>query len=148
MTELPQIGSCRCGALQLEVSKPPMMTAACHCRGCQKMSASAFSLTMMVPSDGIRVITGEPVTGGIKGPQLDHNMCRDCGTWMFTRITGIEAFVNVRPVMFDVPEWALPFIETMTTEKLDWAQTPARHSYEGFPPEQDFPMLLEDFARR
>ncbi|WP_226623819.1 GFA family protein [Alloyangia pacifica] len=148
MTELPQIGSCRCGTLQLEVSKPPMMTAACHCRGCQKMSASAFSLTMMVPPDGVRLIAGEAVKGGIKGPQLDHYMCPECGTWMFTRISGVDAFVNVRPILFDVPEWCLPFIETMTGEKLDWAQTPARHSYDGFPPETDFPMLRQDFARR
>ncbi|SDH30956.1 GFA family protein [Alloyangia pacifica] len=148
MTELPQIGRCRCGALEIEVGAPPMMTAACHCRGCQKMSASAFSLTMMVPTEGFRVVTGAPVKGGIKGPQLDHYMCPECGSWMFTRITGNEAFVNVRPIMFDVPEWCLPFIETMTSEKLGWAKTPAPHRYAGFPPEADFPMLLEGFAGR
>ncbi|WP_353473564.1 GFA family protein [Salipiger sp. H15] len=148
MTDLPQTGSCRCGATRIEVSAPPMMTAACHCRGCQKMSASAFSLTMMIPSEGIRVVSGDPVKGGIKGPQLDHYMCPECGSWMFTRITGLDLFVNVRPTMFDVPDWCVPFIETMTAEKLPWAATPAQHSYEGFPPEADFPMLLEGFTRR
>ena len=148
MTELPQIGRCRCGALEIEVSAPPMMTAACHCHGCQKMTASAFSLTMMVPNEGFRVVAGAPVKGGIKGPQLDHYMCPECGSWMFTRITGNEAFVNVRPIMFDVPEWCLPFIETMTSEKLDWATTPAVHSYPAFPPMEDFQSLMTEYAGR
>ncbi len=147
MTDLPQTGSCRCGALQVEVSKPPMMTAACHCRGCQKMSASAFSLTMMVPGDGFRVVSGTPVKGGIKGPDLDHYMCGDCQGWVFTRIVGVENFVNVRPSMFEVPDWCRPYIETMTVDRLDWATTAAAHHYKGFPPEADFPMLLEGYAK-
>ena len=50
---LPATGSCRCGRIQIRLTKPPIVTAACHCRGCQKMSASAFSLTAIVPADGL-----------------------------------------------------------------------------------------------
>ncbi|WP_417722460.1 GFA family protein [Salipiger sp.] len=146
METLPALGTCRCGATRIEVSVPPIMTAACHCSGCRKMASSAFSLTMMVPVAGFRVVEGAPVLGGIKGPQLDHYCCPDCLSWMFTRIAGIDAFLNVRPVMFDVPEWSEPFIETMCAERLDWATTPARHSYDGFPGEADFPALLAEYA--
>ncbi len=109
------------------------------------MSASAYSLTAMIPTEAFRVMAGEPERGGIKGPQLEHFFCPDCKTWMFTRVVGMN-FVNVRPTMFDDPRWSRPFIETMTAEKLPWAQTPARYRYEGFPPVEDFPRLMEEFA--
>lgn len=144
--DLPAVGRCRCGQLRIEVSAPPIMTAACHCRGCQRMSASAFSLTALVPGDAFRVVDGEPVKGGQHGPQLDHYFCPNCKSWMFTRVVGVESFVNVRPTMFDDLAWAHPFIETMTRDKLPWAETPARHSFDEFPPMEELPKLAEAFA--
>ena len=46
------------------------MTAACHCAGCQRMSASAFSLTAMVPA-ALAVTQGNTVAGGLRGPELE-----------------------------------------------------------------------------
>ena len=144
-SKLPLAGSCRCGKVTIEIGAPPIMTAACHCTGCQTMSGSAFSLTVMVPAAAFAVMRGEPVIGGLKGPQLHHNFCPDCMTWMFTRIEGLD-FVNVRPSVLDDRIWFAPFIETMTREKLAWACTPARHSYEGFPAMEELPALLAEFA--
>ena len=109
------------------------------------MSASAYSLTALIPVQAFRVVSGEPERGGIKGPQLEHFFCPDCKTWMFTRVVGMD-FVNVRPTMFDDPRWSRPFIETMTAEKLPWAVTPAKYSYERFPSAEDLPRLAEEFA--
>jgi hypothetical protein len=142
----PMTGACRCGAVRIELTAPPIMTAACHCRGCQRMSASAFSLTAMVPPAAFRVTAGETVRGGIKGPQLDHRFCPECMTWMFTRIAGVDDFLNLRSTMLDEPRWCTPFIETMTAEKLPWADTPAKHKYPGFPPPEDYGRLLAEFA--
>ena len=145
---LPSVGRCRCGQLRIEVSAPPLLTSACHCRGCQRMSASAYSLTATVPADSFRVTAGEVVRGGAKGPELEHFFCPNCLSWMFTKIVGFEGVVNVRSVMFDDPSWSEPFIETMTRDKLAWASTPARHSYEAFPPMEDLPELMTAFAGR
>lgn len=142
----PLSGTCRCGTVAFEISAPPVMTSACHCRGCQRMSASAFSLSAMVPSEGFRVVRGAPVLGGLKGPGQDHFFCPDCMTWMFTRFAVMADFVNVRSTMLDDPALSEPFMETMTSEKLPWATTPAQRSYEGFPAMEDIPGLMEDFA--
>lgn len=142
----PETGTCRCGKLVIEVAAPPLITAACHCRGCQRMSSSAYSLSAIFPADAFRVVAGTPVAGGVKGPQLDHSFCPDCMTWMFTRVIGMPEIVNVRPTMFDRPDWCDPFIETMTSARLPWARTPARHSYEAFPQMADFPALIQAFA--
>jgi hypothetical protein len=124
------------------------MTAACHCAGCQRMSASAFSLTAMIPGEAFEVTQGHPVVGGLHGPQLDHNFCPHCMTWMFTRIAGVDGFVNLRPTMLDDVSWFEPFIETCTAEKLPWAITPARHHFEGFPPMEIFASLMREFTEQ
>lgn len=58
------------------------------------MSASAYSLTAMIPTKAFRVINGELERGGIKGPELEHFFCADCKTWVFTRIIGSKSLTT------------------------------------------------------
>jgi hypothetical protein len=145
---LPIEGSCRCGRVRLRISAQPILTMACHCSGCQKMSASAYSLSAAVPAEGFEVIEGEPVIGGLHGPDAHHYHCPHCKSWMFTRPEGMDWFVNLRPTMLDDAKWFSPFIETYTSEKLPWATTPAVHSYETFPPFEAYEGLVKEFAEK
>lgn len=142
---LPADGGCLCGEVRMRVSASPVMTMACHCSGCQKLSASAFSLTAMIPSAGFEVIRGELAVGALHGAS-QYLYCQNCLNWLFTRPAGLDAFVNVRPTMFDVPAWATPFIETCTSEKLRWASTSARHSFEQYPPMDRYGSLMAEYA--
>ena len=144
---LPCEGGCRCGQVRLKISAPPLLTMACHCTGCQNMSASAYSLSAAIPSDGFEVTQGEPVIGGLRGAAR-HYFCASCMSWMFTRPEGVDFFVNLRPTMLDDPSWFAPFIETFTSEKLPWAATGAAHSYETFPPFEAFDGLIAEYAAR
>ncbi|GGH33714.1 Uncharacterized conserved protein [Cribrihabitans marinus] len=144
--DFPLTGSCRCGGVTIEVSAPPMLTAVCHCKGCQRMSSSAYSLTAIFPAPAFSVTGGTPVIAGAKGPEQHHYHCPDCMSWMFTRIESVDAIVNVRPTMFDDAAWVTPFIETMTRDKLPWVQVPARHSFEEFPSMDEFQALAAEFA--
>ncbi|MFB2550350.1 GFA family protein [Ensifer soli] len=145
MPNLPMEGGCRCGRVRLRISAPPLLTMACHCRGCQKMSSSAYSLSVAIPSDCFAVIDGEPVIGGLHG-ELRHFFCGHCMSWMFTRADVMAGFVNLRPTMLDETGWFTPFVETYTCEKLGFADTGARHSYERFPPFEDYGRLAQEFA--
>lgn len=138
-------GECRCGKLRIAANAPPIMTAACHCRGCQRMSSSAYSLTAMFPKSHFAVAEGAPVIGGLHGEHR-HFCCSHCKSWMFTEPHGLDQFVNVRPTMFDDVSWFVPFIETYTCEKLSWVKTPARHSFEKFPAMTQFAGLLAEYA--
>src|SRR6185437_11449420 len=62
--ESPSDGQCRCGDVRIRISARPILTMACHCKGCQRMSSSAFSLSAAVPTTGFEVIRGQPVLGG------------------------------------------------------------------------------------
>lgn len=142
--KLPWDGGCRCGAVRVRVTRPPLMAAACHCTGCQSMSASAYSLSLAIPADGFDVTEGEPVLGGLSRDV--HHFCPACMTWMFTRPLGMDWFVNLRPTMLDEHRWFVPFIETFTGEKLPWATTPARHSFETLPALDGFEPLIAEYA--
>jgi hypothetical protein len=109
------------------------------------MSASAFSLTVTVPSDGFAVTTGEPVIGGLHGPTR-HFFCSHCMSWMFTRPEGLDEFVNVRPSMLDEHRWFKPFMEVWTKAKLPWAATGAVESYETEPEFEDYPRLVKAYS--
>ncbi len=143
---LPWDGGCRCGRVRFRITAPPLLTMACHCTGCQRMSASAFSLSVAVPAAGFAVVTGTTVIGGIHDPHVHHHHCDHCKSWMFTRMDPDQGFVNVRATMLDDVRWFEPFIETWCSEALPWARTAARHRYEGFPPLEDYPRLTQAFA--
>jgi hypothetical protein len=143
--ELPWEGGCRCGRVRLKISAKPLLTMACHCTGCQRMSSSAYSLSAAIPAEGFEVTEGEPVIGGLHGDDARHYFCAHCMSWMFTRATGMEWFVNLRPTMLDDPAWFAPFIETHTREKLPWATTPARHSYPGLPELSEYETLIKEY---
>jgi hypothetical protein len=142
---LPMEGSCRCGRVRIRISAPPLLTMACHCTGCQKMSSSAYSLSAAIPAEGFEVIAGEPVVGGLHGASK-HMFCGYCMTWMFTRPEGLDWFVNVRATMLDDTSWFTPFVETRTSEGFAWAKTGAAHSYEKLPEMEAYEGLLKEYA--
>lgn len=142
-----QEGGCRCGQVRFRVRGRPILTMACHCTGCQRMTASAFSLSALHASDVFEVVQGDPVIGGLHGPTR-HFFCPHCMSWLFTRPEGLDDYVNVRATMLDDARDFTPFIETYTSEALPWAKTPAVHSFEKFPPMERYPELVKEYAER
>lgn len=144
--KLPWEGGCRCGAVR--VTLPPLLTSACHCTGCQKVSASAFSLTLSIASDGFEVLQGETTIGGIHGPQIHHHHCDRCKSWVFTHVDGLDFLVNLRATMLDDHGWLAPFVEVFTVEKLPWAETGAVHSFETQPALEGYQALIAHYQAR
>ena len=144
--KLPWSAACRCARIRMTVSEAPIITMACHCRGCQRMTASAFSLSMLVPASGFAVTDGEPVIGGLHG-ETRHFHCDYCKSWLFTRPHGMDGFVNVRATMLDDPSWFAPYAETSTAEALPWAKTGAKHSFPHLPPDDAWGPIVAEFAQ-
>ena len=142
-----QQGACRCGQVRFTVEGRPLLTMACHCTGCQRMTASAFSLSALFPAMRFEVTAGDPVIGGLHGPTR-HFFCPHCMSWLFTRPEGMDEFVNVRATMLDDAPLYRPFVETYTREALPWARTSAVRSYEKLPPMKQYPALLAEYAEQ
>lgn len=136
MPTLPLLGACLCGNVRINVNKMPLLTLACHCNDCQKLTASAFSLTVMVPADGI-TMTGEMERGGLKNAERNHHFCVCCKNFVYTQIKGAPERVNLRATLFDDLAWFTPFVELMRAEKRPWVRINATHRFERFPATSD-----------
>ena len=145
MSDAAREGGCRCGALRFRVTGKPVLTAACHCTGCQRMTGGAYSLTSAWPECKFELLSGEPVLGGLRG-ETRHHHCPSCLSWVYTRAEQLGPLVNVRTTMLDHPPQEPPFIEVYTDEALPYALTGAVHSFEQFPPMEQFQPLLSEFA--
>ena len=144
---LPIEGGCRCGRLRFRINARPLFTGICHCAGCQRMSASAFSTTVCVPESGFELLSGDPVIGGLHGDQIRHHHCDWCKSWVFTRFEPSMGFVNVRATMLDDASWFEPFVETCTDEALPWAVLASvPYSYAKFPEMSEYEPVLAAFA--
>ena len=141
-----QTGECRCGRVRFQVDATPAMTMACHCTGCQKMTASAFSLSALYPATAFRVVQGETVLGGLQGAHR-HHFCAFCKSWLFTLPAGMDGWVNVRATLLDNAHEFVPFMETCTSEKLPWVQLTATFSFEAFPGPEQFQALGQAFLQ-
>ena len=98
--KLPWTGACLCGQVKVQVAQAPVFAAACHCRACQKLTGGAYSLSLMLPSEGLTV-EGETEIGGLHNPVPEHHFCPSCKTWLFTRGIAGGQFVNLRPSLLD-----------------------------------------------
>jgi hypothetical protein len=145
--KLPWEGGCRCGEVRVRVTLPPILTGACHCVGCRKMTGGPYSLSVTLPADGFEVTAGEPVLGGLRGPVSHHHHCPACLAWLFTRVEGMDWFVNLRASVLDDHSWFEPYVELWTGERLPWAATGAAHSYASAPGMAEFETLMEAFSR-
>ncbi len=144
---LPWLGHCRCGQVEMRISAPPMLSMVCHCRGCQRMTGSAFSTSLAIPVNGFSCSGLDPVIGGMHAPDQRHHFCPHCMSWIFTRFPPEMPFVNVRATMLDDCRWYAPFVETMTAERLDFVHLDVAESFEGMPPMEVFPGFVERYAK-
>lgn len=153
----PFEGSCLCGAVRLHITAPPLMSFACHCHDCQKLSASAFSLTVVFPSDAVFVdcapggglIRGGLKAGGGETGARSHFYCKSCLGLVYSRIAGAEHRVNLRNSVLNNAADFPPYAEFMADEKQPWVQLPTRRSFAGYPKSlDDLTALLAEYAAR
>lgn len=83
MLEPPLTGRCQCGAAAYMVTTAPEAVYVCHCRECQRQSASAFGVSIAVAKVGFRLERGEVRVwsrGTDSGRVLHCHFCAVCGS--------------------------------------------------------------------
>jgi hypothetical protein len=145
--KLPLKGSCLCGAVNVTLTAPPILSVACHCRDCQKFTASAFSLTLMFPRDSFS-ITGDLVTGGLHSKNRTHHFCASCQNFIYSELAFATHRINLRTSVLDTAVKFPPFVEVMAEDKLPWVQVPVHHSYARAPARaEELQQLMDEYAR-
>jgi len=147
VSEAARQGGCRCGKVRFEASGKPLLTIACHCTGCQRMTASAYSLSDGYSSDDFRLTSGTTAIGGLHGGTRHHH-CDYCKSWLYSEPEGVDGYVNIRSTAFDEPRREPPFVECYLSEGLPWARIGSAQGYDKFPAMEDWPNLIQEFAAR
>jgi hypothetical protein len=80
-------GSCHCGAVRYEATVDPLRTGICHCTDCQKLTGSAYRVSVAAENGSFRLLAGEPriyVKRGDAGSRRAQAFCPDCGSPLYT----------------------------------------------------------------
>jgi len=131
---------CRCGAIEIELTEPPIAQFFCHCDDCQAMHGAAYVSESVYPAAAVKVIRGTPNAWTLKrNPRF---VCPTCGTRLFIDVLarglrGLNGYLlppalfrptfhmhcqfAVRPVLDDLPHYKsrAPQFEG-SDETVDW----------------------------
>ena len=123
----PIEGACQCGAVTYTLLEPPLMVVACHCRECQKLSTSAFSITALVKADSI-VFRGQMKEWSRKadsGNISAAKFCPTCGNRLYHFNPQDSSTLKLKPSTLADTRLINPSMHIWISEKQDWYQIPA-----------------------
>lgn len=142
---LPLVGGCQCRTVRYEVTMKPLTVYACHCTECQKQSAGAFSLSMVVPREAVAVTAGEPkewLRRQESGRQISCIFCGRCGARLFHNPVGNQQITIIKPGTLDDTSWLYPVGHIWTRSAQRWFEIPKDTiNYENQP--LDFSRLIQ-----
>ncbi|HVM86333.1 MAG TPA: GFA family protein [Candidatus Binatia bacterium] len=129
-------GRCQCGAVRYRHSALPVATYVCHCRECQKQSASAFGISVEMPAEGLVVTQGSPKFWSRdtdSGRKLRCAFCPDCGSRLWHESDA--GWITLKGGSLDTPPDLSAAIHIWTKRKLPGVVIPP--NAQQFPGEPD-----------
>jgi len=117
----PYTGGCLCGAIHYEFDAEPVTVYICHCIDCQKISASAFGISVRVKAEDFKITKGNPAsfdTVADSGRTKTGLFCAACGTRFGGGAGGPE--VVLRGGSLDDPNWFRPVAHIWVRSAQVW----------------------------
>ncbi len=99
-------GGCQCGTVRYEISGEPLALYVCHCRECQKQSASAFGISVIVRRADFRLSRGEVKVWSRRtdsGGTLACAFCPHCGSRLWHESVATTETISVKGGSLDDP---------------------------------------------
>lgn len=125
--QYPINGSCQCGQVKYRLLSAPRLVVACHCRECQKLSTSAFSITAMVAADQL-VLSGELHHWERLADSGNRNcakFCPGCGNRIYHYNPDAPGMIKLKPTNLDDTRMLAPQMHVWVSEKMPWFEIPA-----------------------
>ena len=121
-------GGCLCGTVRYRVEAEPTMQVICHCKTCQKISGSAYSLNVGVPEESL-VLQGDTLStyedhSGASGQAFYRKFCSKCGSHVFSHGPAYGTVAFIKAGTLDDPSWIDPTLHIWCDEKLPCVQIP------------------------
>jgi hypothetical protein len=120
-------GGCACGAVRYRLGSEPLVVHCCHCLNCQRQTGSAFVVNLLIETDRVEVLAGDPQP--IDTPRDDGSVqrifrCPSCQVAVFSEY-GWPEMSFVRAGTLDDPSAVTPDVHIYTRSKLPWVMLPA-----------------------
>ena len=128
---MKHVGSCFCGAVEMEVAGAPEAMGYCHCRSCRSWSGGPVNAFSLWKPEAVRIIGGaEHVATFAKSPLSQRKYCSKCGGHLMTDHPPLG--------LIDVFSASLPTLAFAPAVHVNYAETvlPMR---DGLPKLKDFP---------
>jgi len=119
-------GSCHCGAVRYEATVDPQRAVICHCTDCQKLTGSAYRVSVMAKNGSFRLLAGEPrvyVKLGDMGTRRAQAFCANCGSPLYTYDAdrpGVD--LGLRVGCIDERRTLVPSKQKWCRSALGWTQ--------------------------
>jgi hypothetical protein len=123
---VPREGGCSCGAVRYRLTSDPLFVHCCHCRNCQRQTGSAFVINLLIETDRVELLAGEPQPVDV--PRDDGSTqtiwrCPACQIAVFSIYTRPQVRF-VRAGTLDDPSGVTPDVHIFTRSKLPWVTLP------------------------
>ena len=122
----PIDGACQCGGVTYRLLSAPLMVIACHCKECQKLSTSAFSITAVVAADAVE-FQGEMVEWSRTADSGNTNgakFCPTCGNRIYHFNPEEPEKIKLKPSTLSDTSIIRPTALVWVSEKQDWYSIP------------------------
>jgi hypothetical protein len=124
--KVPSEGGCSCGAVRYRLTSEPLFTHCCHCLNCQRQTGSAFVINLLIESDFVEVLAGDPQPVDV--PRDDGSAqriyrCPACQVAVFSEY-GRPEIKFVRAGTLDDPSHVEPDVHIYTRSKVPWITLP------------------------
>ena len=119
-------GGCACGAVRYRLASEPLFIHCCHCLNCQRQTGSAFVINLLIESERVELLAGEPHP--VDAPRDDGSAqrihrCPTCQMAVFSEY-GPPEVLFVRAGTLDAPASVTPDVHIYTRSKLPWVRLP------------------------
>lgn len=124
--QYPLKGTCQCGSITYQLAEAPIKVMACHCRQCQKLSTSAFSITALVKASAL-TITGELKFWERQADSGNTNgaaFCPNCGNRIYHYNPADPEHIKLKPSTLQDTRVIQPTMHVWVSEKQDWFVIP------------------------
>ncbi|AKH68225.1 hypothetical protein IMCC21906_00532 [Spongiibacter sp. IMCC21906] len=120
--QYPLRGACQCGQLRYTLYAAPAKVVACHCKQCQKLSTSAFSITALVKADDV-AFEGELAEWQRVAESGNKNyakFCPQCGNRIYHYNPDAPEMIKLKAASLDDTRILQPTVHLWVSQKQDW----------------------------
>jgi hypothetical protein len=118
-------GSCHCGSVRYEATVDARRTAICHCTDCQRLTGSAYRVSVPADEGSFKLVAGEPrvyVKIGDNGARRAQAFCANCGSPLYTYNADAPRIFGLRVGCIAEREMLIPRKQKWCRSALRWTQ--------------------------